>query len=352
MKKLLVFFYLFVFLLNASSVNANWFIFTQRYSADPCVIVYGGRVYVYMSHDLDNSNGFLMDGYTCISSDDLINWTDHGEVALAANIPYINSTGNPKHFWAPEAVYRNGKFYLYFCIPSYTDADASTTGTGVLVSDSPTGPFTDPRGSLLRTGQSVDCSVMIDGDGQAYIYWPNGPTRKLSPNMYEYADGNESNVWNNDVGEAPYVFRANNKYYYSYMTFNDQELWSCAQHNSGCNDGDANYFHRYNFLAGPTGGVIEPGGVHGRTMMWPTNGDNTQPAVFQFNNNWYSLYHSKTLVKIRGGDLGYQRNVGLDRIYFNPDGTIIPQTITKPKQWLANGELKQNPLVMLVEAEM
>ncbi len=313
----------------AIKTQANEIIFSQRYTADPCVVVYNGRVYVYLSHDLDDQRDFSMDGYTCISSDDLLNWTDHGEVLMASEIPYISVQGK-QVFWAPEAIERDGKFYLYFCTPDYGN-DPLTTGTGVCVSDSPLGPFTDPRGNLMITGHRVDIGVLIDDDGQAYAYWPNGLVRKLAANMYDYSDTHEYNVWNNDAHEAPFVRKINDKYYYMYMTFNDQELWACSQHNmppDGCGQ-TGDYFHRYNFLATPTGPVIEPGGVFGRTMMWPVQGDNTQPAVFEFGGNYYSLYHSKILSALRNENYGYQRNVGLDRIYFNPDGTIIPQTITK-----------------------
>ena len=46
-------------------------------------------------------------------------------------------------------------------------------GIGVLVSDSPFGPFTDPLGKPLVSGGSgdIDPTVFIDDDGQAYLYW-------------------------------------------------------------------------------------------------------------------------------------------------------------------------------------
>ncbi len=323
MKKNFLIICLFVFVLVSKTTYSNWFIFTQRYTADPCVIVYNGRVYVYLSHDMDNQKDYSMDGYTCISSDDLVNWTDHGEVLMASSIPYIA----PKRFWAPEAVYRNGKFYLYFCVPQYQTGDIG--GTGVTVADNPLGPFTDPRGSYLVSGHIVDPAVMIDDDGQAYLYFPNGRVNKLTSDMANLMPG-EWNVWNNDAHEAPYVTHINGKYQYSYMTFNDQELWSCAQHNSGCNDGDANYFHRYNFLATPTGPVVEPGASRNdRNLMWPVFGNNTQPAIFEFMGNYYSFYHGNKLSVLKNQNLGYQRNVGLDRLYVNPDGSFKMQTITE-----------------------
>lgn len=304
-------------LISASGAWSNTIIFSQRYTADPAVIVYDGRVYIYASHDVKDQDGFKMDGYTCISSDDLLNWTDHGEVLKASQIPYVD------HFWAPQAIYNeaNEKFYLYFC--------QDHIGTGVVESDTPLGPWTDVRGTLLMEGHRVDVGVFIDDDGTPYAYWPGGIVKKLKPNMIEFEEG-EWSVWNDDGHEAPYIRKFNDRYYYMYMTFSDHELWSCEQFNIGCDDTYpwANFFHRYHFLESPTGPVIEPESIHGRTMMWPLVGDNTHPAVFEFHGRYYSLYHSKIL-QLQRDEPGYHRNIGLDRIYFDDQGHIIPQAITK-----------------------
>lgn len=305
------------FMLLIGLLKSNPIIFSQRYTADAAVIVYDGRVYVYGSHDVKGQDGFKMDGYTCFSSDDLLNWTDHGEVLKADQIPYVD------HFWAPQAIYSeaNNKFYLYFC--------QDHIGTGVVESDSPLGPWTDVRGSLLMEGHRVDVGVFIDDDGTPYAYWPGGIVKKLKQNMYEFEEG-EWNVWNEDAHEAPYVRKINGKYYFFYMTFNDQELWSCAQFNVGCEDTYpwANFFHRYHFLESPTGPIIEPTSIHGRTMTWPLVGDNTHPAIFNFNGQYYSFYHSK-LLQVKRNEPGFHRNIGLDRIYFDDDGHIIPQAVTQ-----------------------
>lgn len=48
-------------------------------------------------------------------------------------------------------------------------------GIGVLVSDSPYGPFKDPIGKPLvwqrEHWDDIDPTVFIDDDGQAYMYW-------------------------------------------------------------------------------------------------------------------------------------------------------------------------------------
>ena len=80
---------------------------------------------------------------------------------------------------APTMAEKNGKYYFYY---------SADTNIGVAVSDSPTGPFTDPLGKPLIargafTGQMIDPAVFTDDDGQSYLYWGNG-----SPVMAEHAD--------------------------------------------------------------------------------------------------------------------------------------------------------------------
>ena len=73
-------FLVMVFLLIQMVLAENPII-THKYTADPNAMVYNGRVYVYCSRD-DNNKGESYDivDYTLISSDDMVNWTDHGEV--------------------------------------------------------------------------------------------------------------------------------------------------------------------------------------------------------------------------------------------------------------------------------
>ena len=68
-------------------------VMTQRLGADPYAIVYEDRVYLYMTGDLyeyneDGTvkpNSFsLINKLNVISSDDLVNWTDHGTIYAAS----------------------------------------------------------------------------------------------------------------------------------------------------------------------------------------------------------------------------------------------------------------------------
>jgi arabinoxylan arabinofuranohydrolase len=65
-------------LFGSTDGYANFPIFSQRFTADPSPIVVDGRVYVFCSHDLDGQKWWWMQDFICISSDDLVNWTDHG----------------------------------------------------------------------------------------------------------------------------------------------------------------------------------------------------------------------------------------------------------------------------------
>ena len=61
-------------------------------------------------------------------------------------------------------------------------------GIGVLVADSPYGPFKDPIGKPLvwqvEYVEDIDPTVFIDDDGQAYMYWkPNVYWAKLNKDM-------------------------------------------------------------------------------------------------------------------------------------------------------------------------
>ena len=67
----------------ASISKADYPLFWQRYTADPWGIEYNGRLYLFCSHDTyspQRGYGYFMNDITCISTDDLKNWTDHGEV--------------------------------------------------------------------------------------------------------------------------------------------------------------------------------------------------------------------------------------------------------------------------------
>ncbi len=200
-------------------------IMTQRFGADPYAMVYKDRVYVYMTNDIlqkDSKGKILENDYGKIhtinrlSSADLVNWTDHGTIDIGRR--YMGKAKWAGNSWAPAAVYKNidgkDKFFLYFA--------NNANGIGVLTSDSPVGPFTDPIGMPLVSRSTkntegvvwlFDPAVVIDDNGKGYLYFGGGvPQGKdKMPNtgrVVELRDNMISLAGTPRVVEAPYFFEA------------------------------------------------------------------------------------------------------------------------------------------------
>ena len=169
-------------LLNCLNVNAQRPIIQTKYTADPAPMVYNDTVFLYTTHDEDDAEGFKMQDWLLYTSTDMVNWTDHGVVASLKSFDWVKRDNGA---WAEQVVERNGKFYMYCPIHG--------NGIGVLVSDSPYGPFKDPLGKPLvwqkEHWDDIDPTVFIDEDGQAYMYWgnPNCYYVKLNEDMISYS---------------------------------------------------------------------------------------------------------------------------------------------------------------------
>ena len=323
---------------------------TQRFGADPYAMVYGDRVYFYMTADAfeyDGAAGKLGENtysrirsINVISTSDMVNFTDHGSIRVAGK---DGAAAWARNSWAPAAAWKeiDGKprFFLYF-------ADAGG-GIGVLVSDSPTGPFTDPLGEGLITRQTPNCAdvlwlfdpaVLVDDDGKAYLYFGGGVPegRAADPGtarVVQLGDDMISLAGDPVRIDAPYVFedsgihKVGGKYYYTYCS-----NWQVDP------EGTA----RYGFVNGeivsmesdsPMGPftlketILEnPGryfGLYG----------NNHHCVFSFRDNWYITYHTRVLEQAMGVELGY-RCTHVDEFTMGEDGTIgkIPQTLQGRRQ--------------------
>ncbi|MGB8452349.1 MAG: carbohydrate-binding protein [Anaerocolumna sp.] len=340
LKRMKVFSILTVFCLLASlfsqlTVFADYPIFYQRYAADPTAVVYNGRVYLYGSHDVyEEGAGYIINDITCISSDDMENWTDHGEV--------FNATTDSSWAglsWAPSVVYRNNKFYMYY--------GNSGSSIGVAVSDSPTGPFKDTRTGPLVTGSTpgvnppsgfwcFDPCAFVDDDGQAYLYFGGngeGNTRviKLNSDMVSI-NGSASQITAPRFFEAAYMHKYNGKYYLTYST--DFSRGAAAID--------------YMVSSSPTSGFVHKGTVLPNPPQNDSN--NNHQSIFSFNGNWYIAYHNRALATQNGLASSvrvYQRNMCVDRLYYNSDGTI--QQVTPTTGGLT--QIKKVSPYVTVEAE-
>lgn len=322
---------------------------TQRFGADPYAMVYDGRVYLYMTADVfeyDGKGELVENSYgkicqiNVVSTDDMVNFTDHGSVLAAST---QGSAKWAKNAWAPAAAWKeiDGKprFFLYF-------ADAGG-GIGVLQGDSPTGPFKDPLGKALISRETPNCAdivwlfdpaVLMDDDGKAYIYFGGGVPegRAADPGTARVAELGADMI--SIKGEpqridVPYLFedsgihKAVGRYFYTYCT--NFQVDEAGTEKYGIHDGEIAC------LAGdsPMGpfqfqGVIlkNPGSVFGLS-------GNNHHCVFSFQDQWYIAYHTRVLEKAMGVEKGY-RCTHIDAFEMQKDGTIglIPQTLKGRKQ--------------------
>ncbi len=108
--------------------------------------------------------------FNVFSSPDLVHWTKHSHALDVENIAWAAYA-----VWAPSAIEKDGKYYLFFGANDI-QSDDQRGGIGVAVSDRPEGPFKDAIGKPLidafhNGAQPIDQFVFRDDDGQHYLYY-------------------------------------------------------------------------------------------------------------------------------------------------------------------------------------
>ena len=203
-----------VLAMGAVAVCAQNPIIQTSYTADPAPYVHNDTVYLYTSHDEDDARGFLMRDWLLYTSTDMVNWTDHGAVASLRDFQWGPQENGA---WAIQTIERDGRWYMY--------CPLHCNNIGVLVSDSPFGPFHDPLGHKLvnQCIDDIDPTVWIDDDGQAYMYWgnPNLYYVKLNRDMTSYSGEivkNPGGVLPEDYQEGPWFYKRGKWYYMAYAS--------------------------------------------------------------------------------------------------------------------------------------
>jgi len=93
-----------------------------------------GRMYLYGSYDISGCTCYYNWEYHVFSSADLIHWQDHGE-SFRSVPPNTSLDWTDAPLFAPDCIYHNGRYYLFFCNAGNQE--------GIAESISPTGPFTN-----------------------------------------------------------------------------------------------------------------------------------------------------------------------------------------------------------------
>ena len=215
----------FIFTTNEFGQNP---IVRNQYSADPSARIFEGKVYLYASHDIlaTESRGrvgwFCMEDYHVFSSENLTDWIDHGVIISQDKVPWVKSKSYA--LWAPDCIYRNGKYYFYFPAPAKDTAYGRGFAIGVAISDKPYGPFI-PQPQPIKNVHGIDPNLLINKDGQAYLIWSarNIYIAKLKENMLEL-DGNPHEIEGlpaKGLKEGPFMFERKDIYYLIYPHVQD-----------------------------------------------------------------------------------------------------------------------------------
>jgi hypothetical protein len=291
-----------LFAMNAFAQNP---IVRNQYSADPSARVFGDRVYVFPSHDILATEGkgrvgwFCMEDYHIFSSANLTDWTDHGMIITQNKVPWVRP--DSYSMWAPDCIYRNGKYYFYFPTSPKDTAFGRGFTIGVAVADKPEGPYV-PQATPIKGVRGIDPNVFIDKDGQAYIYWSQGNifAAKLKENMLELASEvvTLKDLPTQGLKEGPYLFERNGTYYLTFPHVADKiERLEYATSNS------------------PLGPFKMTGVIMDES---PTGCWTVHHSIIQFKNQWYLFYHDRDY----SPNFDKARSVRADSLSFNADGTI------------------------------
>ncbi len=290
-------------------------LFRDLFTADPAPLVVGETLYLYTGHDeAKGKEMFTMKDWLCYSTTDMKTWKAHGPVMKATDFKW--ATGDA---WAAQTIQKDGKFYFYATVQH--DKTHNGKAIGVAVSESPTGPFVDARGTALITEGStpsrngwddIDPTVLIDDDGTGWLAWgnPNCYLARLKPNMTEI-DGDIQRIFVPNYTEGPWLSKRNGLYYLTYAAFAHQGFSEKICYATATS------------LGGPWTyrGILSGEAKNSYTI---------HPGIIDFKGQSYLFYHHADLTLPDGqkGGLG-RRAVCVEYLHYNPDGTIQPIQHTK-----------------------
>lgn len=298
-----------LFLLSVPSLcGAQNPIITDIYTADPSAHVWAdGRLYMYPSHDVAPPRGCdLMDKYHVYSTDDMVHWKDHGQILEASQVPWGRPEGG--FMWAPDCAYKNGTYYFYFPHPTGAGKEWNNSWKiGVATSKKPASGF-NVQGYIQGLKSMIDPCVFVDDDGQAYLYYGGGghcEGGKLKDNMMEVDGEMKPMEGLEDFHEATWVHKRNGVYYLSYSDNHDSAQLKNRM--------------RYATSTSPLG----PWKYQG-IFMDPTDSYTNHGSIVEFKGQWYFFYHTSAI-----SHFDWLRSVCVDKLYYNPDGTIQKVIPTK-----------------------
>lgn len=266
------------------------------FAADPSARVFNDRLYVYVSYDEPYTNTHdSMLGYHCLSTDDLVNWVDHGRILHLENVEWAIS-----HMWAIDCVFWQGKYYLTYCA---IERATSTFRTGIATSDRPEGPFVD-QGVVAGVEWGQDPGVLIE-NGIPYLSWGARGSifiAELNRDLMSVKPETIKNLSESFSGyEGPFLHKYNDKFYITFPAL-DNEVWPQRM----C----------YAVADNPLGPYQDKGVF---IDVYEGNSGTIHGSVVEFKGQWYAFYHSAWV-----SGMATSRSMMIDKLEYTADGDIVP----------------------------
>ncbi|MGH6615378.1 glycoside hydrolase family 43 protein [Sphingomonas sp.] len=315
----------------SSTIAAGWY-------ADPEIRIFAGQYWIYPTVSDDEGEPDYAPHYSpaqeearkrqtvrqsyvrqtfldAFSSRDLVTWTKHRQILTVEMVPWAAYA-----IWAPSVIEAKGRYYMFFGANDI-QRDDELGGIGVAVSDSPGGPFRDAIGKPLigafhNGAQPIDPFVFRDDDGQYYLYyggWGHCNVVRLAPDLKSvlpFPDGaTYKEITPAGYVEGSFVTKRQGIYYL---------MWS----EGGWTGPD----YRVAYATGPSAtGPFKPmGTILAQDMKIARGAGHHSVINVPGTDDWYIVYHRRPL----GDEVGEHRELAIDRMDFNPDGTIRPVKIT------------------------
>lgn len=284
--------------------------------ADPDAVVFGDRYFIYPTTSKEYDEQLHFDAF---SSPDLVTWTRHDRVLTSDEVRWAK-----RAMWAPSAIEKDGKYYLFFAANDVHPGEVG--GIGVAVADKPEGPFRDLLGKpllndILNGAQPIDQCVFRDRDGQWYLLyggWRHCNLAKLKPDftgLVPYDDGSlVMEITPQQYVEGPMMFRRKvngvEKVYF---------MWS-----EGGWTGDS-YRVAYAMADTIFGPFQRIGTVLEQDRSIASGAGHHSIVNVPGTDEHYIVYHRRPAGKTGANE----REVCIEKLRFNDDGTFVPTPITK-----------------------
>ncbi|TAF44545.1 MAG: arabinan endo-1,5-alpha-L-arabinosidase [Sphingobacteriales bacterium] len=281
--------------------------------ADPEVVIYGNNYWLYPTLSAPFEQQVFMDAF---SSNDLITWKKHPHILDSSIIKWVKSA-----LWAPAAIKKGNKYYLFFAANDIHDGTKEIGGIGVAVADKPEGPYKDYLqkplvGDIYNGAQPIDQYVFKDTDGKYYLIyggWSHCNIAKLKSDFtgfIPFGDGTTFKpITPNGYVEGPMMFVRKGKYYFMWS----EGSWA-----------HANYKVAYAMADNVLGPFKKMGIILKQDAKIATGAGHHSVMQIPKTNDWYIVYHRRPLSETDQN----HRVTCIDKMYFEANGLIKPVKMT------------------------